>query len=183
MFLSGKAADEVSDRVDDERTSGPHRVTLCIFGISSGSRMAYETPLNVVPTSKARTRERVLPLYGFRVSLVTVIRGRDGEQREIEASEERRRGGDRNSWNPYLQRGKSFPFRAVYRPGNRPPTAMPATPSSASSDGLHARPSFSPLFFHIATFVCLQKASAIHTLALIPVRPIFLVPSLHPPTR
>ncbi|KAH9960801.1 hypothetical protein BC827DRAFT_1205430 [Russula dissimulans] len=46
---------------------------------------------------------------------------------------------------------------------------MPATPSSASSDGLHARPSFSPLFFHIATFVCLQKASAIHTLALIPV--------------
>lgn len=35
--------------------------------------MAYDTPLNVVPTSKARTRARVVPRYGFRVSLVSVI--------------------------------------------------------------------------------------------------------------
>jgi len=39
-----------------------HRVTPWIFGISFGSRMAYETPLKVVPTSKARTMERVFPL-------------------------------------------------------------------------------------------------------------------------
>lgn len=53
--------------------SSPHRVTPWIFGTSPGSRMAYDTPLNVVPTSKARTRARVAPRYGFRVSLVSVI--------------------------------------------------------------------------------------------------------------
>ena len=47
--------------------AGTHRVTPWIFGTSLGSRIAYDTPLNVVPTSSARTRLRVVPMYGLRV--------------------------------------------------------------------------------------------------------------------
>jgi hypothetical protein len=74
MFLP-REAEKRQIRGEDKGRDSTHRVTPCIFGISFGSRIAYETPLNVVPTSKARTRERLLPLYGFRVSLVMVIRG------------------------------------------------------------------------------------------------------------
>jgi len=42
-------------------TTEAHRVTPYIFGISPGSIIAYDTPLNVVPTSSAITRERVEP--------------------------------------------------------------------------------------------------------------------------
>lgn len=45
-----------------------YRVTPWIFGTSPGSRMAYDTPLKVVPTSSAITRDLVVPLYGLRVS-------------------------------------------------------------------------------------------------------------------
>lgn len=54
--------------------------------------MAYETPLNVVPTSNARTSERELPLYGFRVSLVMVITGRKGRNEEAGWEGRERRG-------------------------------------------------------------------------------------------
>lgn len=36
-------------------------VTPCIFGISPGSKIAYDTPLYVVPTSKATTSPRKRP--------------------------------------------------------------------------------------------------------------------------
>ena len=76
--------------------SKTHRVTPCIFGISFGSRMAYETPLKVVPTSNARTREREFPLYGLRVSLVMAMRGRyterEGRKGDCEGRREARRG-------------------------------------------------------------------------------------------
>lgn len=38
-----------------------YRVTPWILGTSPGSRIAYDTPENVVPTSKAMTKDRVLP--------------------------------------------------------------------------------------------------------------------------
>lgn len=42
-------------------------VTPWILGTSPGSRIAYDTPLNVVPISSASTRLRDAPAYGFRV--------------------------------------------------------------------------------------------------------------------
>lgn len=46
-----------------QQAEGTHRVTLHIFGGEPGSRMQYEMPLNVVPTSNAITRRRAFPLY------------------------------------------------------------------------------------------------------------------------
>jgi hypothetical protein len=40
-----------------------------ITGTSPGSRIQYETPLNVVPTSNASTSFRAEPLYGCRGSM------------------------------------------------------------------------------------------------------------------
>ena len=56
-----------------------HRVTPWILGTSPGSSMAYETPLKVVPTSRARTRERVLPVYGLRVPEAGFMRREEWE--------------------------------------------------------------------------------------------------------
>jgi hypothetical protein len=78
-MLLPREAEKREIRGGDKGRDWTHRVTPCIFGISFGSRMAYETPLKVVPTSNARTRERLFPLYGFRVSVVMVIRG-DGRR-------------------------------------------------------------------------------------------------------
>ena len=43
-----------------------------ITGTSPGSRIQYETPVNVVPTSNASTSFRVKPVYGFRESIVVI---------------------------------------------------------------------------------------------------------------
>ena len=44
-----------------------------MLGISPGSKIQYETPLYVVPTSNASTSFRVRPWYGFRGIILTVV--------------------------------------------------------------------------------------------------------------
>jgi hypothetical protein len=57
-----------------------YRLTPCVSGTMPGSRMQYETPLNVVPTSMATINLRREPLYGF---LVDMVIGRQAALRSI----------------------------------------------------------------------------------------------------
>jgi hypothetical protein len=60
--MSKTCTDRVSTDLDTPR----------ITGTSPGSRIQYETPLNVVPTSNAITSFRVKPLYGLRGSIIGI---------------------------------------------------------------------------------------------------------------
>lgn len=97
VFLARKSGCGVNMVAGDVSTVYADLVTPCILGTSPGSRIAYDTPLlpwlakalhayihlylNVVPTSSAIASDLVVPLYGFRVSQVDFMLGREGKEK------------------------------------------------------------------------------------------------------
>ena len=66
MICGGKAFHMMDTTGTSRMSISAHRVTPQMTGGSPGSRMLYETPLYVVPTSKAKTSFRAGPWYGCR---------------------------------------------------------------------------------------------------------------------
>jgi hypothetical protein len=82
MFLTREPDQrEFSVRGNASFERDAHRVTPWIFGTSPGSSKAYDTPLKVVPTSRAMISAREEPPYGFRVSEVGFMPGVDNVEK------------------------------------------------------------------------------------------------------